>query len=241
MFGAILALIFEFPICSVQSVLGFGYLKRVPYPTCIMFVPKLKRKTAHDIAVQIVRNHRTKDGKVRQRIVRYMGTAPEDPALEALLHIAEQERLRIEEDVQLSLFPSEHSAHAALETRRRKQSDQPIPLEDIRRLVEAKRICVGFHEVFRDLYKRMGLDQLFSKRHFAIPSAANRTKVRLYKAMGLMIQRQTRTLGERPVTRLPSDCLTSGIQTAKSGKTDGICSVQSCLNTLFNRSVPLEK
>ncbi|MXZ04394.1 MAG: hypothetical protein F4Y90_02540, partial [Rhodothermaceae bacterium] len=80
-----------------------------------MFVRKLKRKTTQNIAVQIVRNDRTKDGKVRQKIVRHMGTAPEGPALEALLHIAEQERLRIEERVQPTLFPSEHSAHAVLE------------------------------------------------------------------------------------------------------------------------------
>ncbi len=130
-----------------------------------MFVRKLKRKTTQNIAVQIVRNDRTKDGKVRQRIMRYMGTAPEGPALEALLHIAEQERLRIEEESKPSLFPSEHSAHAALEARRRKPSDQPIPLEDIRKLEEVKRICVGFHEVFGALYMRMGFDQLFSKRH----------------------------------------------------------------------------
>ncbi len=37
-----------------------------------MFVRKLKRKTTQNIAVQIVRNDRTKDGKVRQRIVRYI-------------------------------------------------------------------------------------------------------------------------------------------------------------------------
>ena len=30
-----------------------------------------------------------------------------------------------------------------------------------------------------------------TKRHFVIPSAANRTKIRLYKALGLSIQRQT--------------------------------------------------
>lgn len=30
-----------------------------------------------------------------------------------------------------------------------------------------------------------------TKRHFAIPSAANSTKVRLYKVLGLTIQRQT--------------------------------------------------
>ncbi len=54
-----------------------------------MFVRKLKRKTTQNIAVQIVRNDRTKDGKVRQRIVRYMGMAPKGLALEALLHIAE--------------------------------------------------------------------------------------------------------------------------------------------------------
>lgn len=129
-----------------------------------MFVRKLKRKTTQNIAVQIVRNDRTKEGKVRQKIVRHMGTAPEGPALEALLHIAEQERLRIEENVRPTLFPSEQSAHAVLEARHRRQSSQPIPVADIRKLEEVKRVCVGFHEVFGALYARMGLDQLFSKR-----------------------------------------------------------------------------
>ena len=30
-----------------------------------------------------------------------------------------------------------------------------------------------------------------TQRHFVIPSAANRTKIRLYKALGMTIQRQT--------------------------------------------------
>lgn len=116
-----------------------------------MFVRKLKRKTTQNIAVQIVRNDRTQDGKVRQKIVRHMGTAPEGPALEALLHIAERERRRIEEETQPSLFPSEHSAHAIL--------------ADVRKLEEVKRVCVGFHEVFGALYARMGFGHLFTKRH----------------------------------------------------------------------------
>ncbi len=37
-----------------------------------------------------------------------------------------------------------------------------------------------------------------TKRHFAIPTAANSTKVRLYKAMGLMIQRQIVPLEKDP-------------------------------------------
>ena len=37
----------------------------VSYIVGTMFVRKLKRKTTQNIAVQIVRNDRTKDGKVR--------------------------------------------------------------------------------------------------------------------------------------------------------------------------------
>jgi len=79
-----------------------------------MFVRKVKRKTTRNIAVQIVRNDRTKEGKVRQKIVRHMGTAPEGPALDELLRVAERERLRIEEDRQPSLFPAEQSASVIL-------------------------------------------------------------------------------------------------------------------------------
>ena len=54
-----------------------------------MFVRKVKRQTTRNIAVQIVRNDRTKEGKVRQKIVRHMDTAPEGPALDELLRVAE--------------------------------------------------------------------------------------------------------------------------------------------------------
>ena len=94
-----------------------------------------------------------------------MGTAPEGPALEALVHIAELERQRIEEKRQPTLFPSEHSASEILEARGGPQSDKPIVLEDVRKLQEVKRVCVGFHEVFGALYARMGFEQLFTKRH----------------------------------------------------------------------------
>ena len=139
-----------------------------------MFVRKLKRKTTKNIAVQIVRNHRTKDGKVRQKIVRHMGTAPEGPALESLLHVAEVERRRIQEELQPSLFPSEHSASKILEARDRKLSDEPIPLKDIRKLEEVKRVCVGFHEVFGALYARMGFSQVFTKQHTRPPVCFDR-------------------------------------------------------------------
>ena len=137
----------------------------MPYLSDTLFVRKLKRKTTRNIAVQIVRTERTKAGKVRQKIVRHMGTAPEGPVLDALVQIAERERLRIEEDRQPSLFPSAHSASVILAARHREQPDAPIPLADIRKLVEVKRVCVGFHEVFGALYARLGLSHLFSTRH----------------------------------------------------------------------------
>ena len=130
-----------------------------------MFVRKLKRKTTRNIAVQIVRSYRNSDGQVRQRIVRHMGTAPEGSALEALVVFAELERRKLEEAEQPSLFPAEHSANVILAARQREQSKTPIPIADIRKLEEVKRVCVGFHEVFGALYVRMGLADLFTKRH----------------------------------------------------------------------------
>ncbi|MDE2833852.1 MAG: hypothetical protein OXM02_04960 [Bacteroidota bacterium] len=109
-----------------------------------------------------MRTERSKEGKVRQKIVRHMGTAPKGPALDELMRIAERERLRIEEDRQPSLFPAEHSATVILVARHREQSDEPIPLADIRKLVEVKRICVGFHKVFGALYARMSFAHLFT-------------------------------------------------------------------------------
>ena len=120
-----------------------------------MFVRKFERRTTRNIAIQIVRNDRTKEGRMRRKIVHHMGTAPEGPALDELLRAAKRERLRIEEDRHPSLFSAEQSASVILAARNRKQSEEPIPLADIRKLVEAKRVCVGFHEVFGALYARL--------------------------------------------------------------------------------------
>ena len=93
-----------------------------------------------------------------------MGTAPEGEALQALVDVATLELYRIQEKAQPSLFPAEASANEILAARRRKQADQPLPIEDARALEETRRVCVGFHEVFGALYDRLGLADLFTPR-----------------------------------------------------------------------------
>ena len=77
----------------------------IPYLADIMYVRKLRRKTARVIAGQIVRSYRNSDGQVRQRIVRHMGTAPAGAALEALVIFAELANPRLNACARGLLYP----------------------------------------------------------------------------------------------------------------------------------------
>ena len=72
-----------------------------------MFVRTLRRKTTQNVAVKIVENYRNKNGQVRQRIIRHMGSVPDGEPLAALLRLAHLEIERLQEQTQPSLFPAE--------------------------------------------------------------------------------------------------------------------------------------
>ena len=65
-----------------------------------------------------------------------------------MVEVATLERYRLQEQAQPSLFPAEVSANEILADRRRKQVEEPLPIEDARALEEAKRVRVGLPEVF---------------------------------------------------------------------------------------------
>ncbi len=129
-----------------------------------MWVRELKRKTTKNVAVQIVRNYRNDQGKPRLKIVRHMGSAPEGPALEALVRVATLELHRLKEEAQPSLFPAADGIDEILQVRRQNQTTRPLPIKDARALEEKKRLCVGFHEVCGTLYDQMGFADVFTGR-----------------------------------------------------------------------------
>lgn len=118
-------------------------------------------------AVQIVENLR--DGnKVRQRIVRHVGTALNDDELKRMKDLAEFIKASIEAESQPSLFSPESMAQMAIEARN-KANDEPLPV-NLKNLREEKRIVLGIHDVYGQLYKETGFDHV-------IPNAARKVAI----------------------------------------------------------------
>ena len=130
-----------------------------------MFVRTVKRKNTENLGVQIVESYRNAQGKPRQRILRNMGSAPPGKALEELVRIAEIEKQKLLHDRKPSLFPPDTVARIVIESRRRKQDNKPLPIANARLLKEQKRLTVGFHEVFGEVYGQMGFERVWGARH----------------------------------------------------------------------------
>ena len=136
-----------------------------PLSLYIMFVRTVKRKNTENLGVQIVESYRNSQGKPRQRIVRNMGSAPPGDALKELVRIAEIEKQKLLHNKKPSLFPPDTMAKIVIESRRRKQESKPLPIANARLLKEHKRLTVGFHEVFGELYSQLGFDRVWGARH----------------------------------------------------------------------------
>lgn len=109
-------------------------------------------------AVQIVESFR--DGnKVKQRIVRHVGTALNDNELERMQELAEHIKASMEQDSQPGLFPPEDIAEIAIQARNR-QTDEPLPV-DLKNIREQQRTVVGIHEVYGKIYQEIGFDKVF--------------------------------------------------------------------------------
>ena len=109
-------------------------------------------------AVQIVESFR--DGnKVKQRIVRHVGTALNDNEVKRMVELAEHIKASMEEESQPGLFPPEEMAEIAIQARNR-QTDEPLPV-DLKKLREQQRVIVGIHEVYGRIYEELGFNKVF--------------------------------------------------------------------------------
>ena len=109
-------------------------------------------------AVQIVESHR--DGnKVKQRIVRHVGTALNDDEVKRMVELAEHIKASMEEGSQPGLFSPEEMAEIAIQARNR-QTEEPLPV-DLKKLREQQRMIVGIHEVYGRIYEELGFNKVF--------------------------------------------------------------------------------
>jgi transposase len=110
-------------------------------------------------AVQIVESFR-QDNKVKQRILRHVGTALNDKELKAMQDLAEHIKAQMELDGQPGLFPAEQIAELAIEARN-KPCEDALHV-DLKKLREQNRIIVGIHEVYGKVYNELGFDKVIS-------------------------------------------------------------------------------
>lgn len=124
-----------------------------------MFVRVKTSPNSPKKAVQIVESFR-QGNKVKQRIVRHVGTAFDDAELKALMDLAEHIKAKMGHDSQPGLFPPEEIAEIAIQARNR-QGDEALPV-DLKKLREQQRVITGIHEIYGKVYKELGFDNVFT-------------------------------------------------------------------------------
>jgi len=128
-----------------------------------MFIRIKKSKNSPKCGVQIVESTRV-DGKVKQRIVKHLGTAMEGEELEALKALAESIKRTMEQSGQLPLFADEMKIEIKKDSVDAKESeakreDFNVNLLDIK---EERRVIKGIHDVYGKLYDELGFNGIIT-------------------------------------------------------------------------------
>jgi transposase len=131
-----------------------------------MFVRVKSTPNSPRKSVQLVASVRKGD-KVTQKIVRYMGVAHDDDALEKLKQLAESVKIKLEAEGQPLLFTPESLAKIKQKSPvEEKESDYQVNLKD---LAEEQRVVSGIHDIYGPLFEQMGFDHVIKNpaRHQA--------------------------------------------------------------------------
>ena len=125
-----------------------------------MFIRIKKSKNSPKCSVQIVESKRV-DGKVKQRIIKHMGTALEGEELESLKALALSVKLNIEQAGQLPLYKEDIPAakNSSSNSSSTKREDFNVNLLDVK---EEKRVVKGIHDVYGKLYDELGFNTIIT-------------------------------------------------------------------------------
>ena len=129
-----------------------------------MFVRKFRRKNRPGVGVQIVRAFRDARGRPRQELMVSIGSAPEGPALDALVEVAEKKLAELRLARRPTLFPTDLLLRQALEARQDRRTRR-ARLSEVSQLQEEARLTLGVHEVFGALWSEAGLDGVWGAGH----------------------------------------------------------------------------
>ena len=125
-----------------------------------------EKKHSKHTSVQLVKSVRDGD-KVRQKVVRYIGSARDADSLEKLRMLAQIQLEQLRQDSVPSLFPAEELAKAAVAAPRHcNKRSTSINLEDL----DCQRVSVaGIHDVYGQVYDELFGDLLSTRRSRAAP------------------------------------------------------------------------
>ena len=139
------------------------------YYICNMFIRTKTSPNSPKKAVQIVENLR-QGNKIKQRIVRHLGTVFDEQQELKLREIGEFIIANLETEVQPSLFSPEELAMMAIKARREKSKDDSPINVNLKNLEEEQRVILGIHEIYGEIYHQLGFDNVLGnpKRRVAI-------------------------------------------------------------------------
>jgi transposase len=124
-----------------------------------MFIRIKKSKNSPKCSVQIVESKRV-DGKVKQKIVKHLGTALEGEELDSLKALAESVKLSMEESGQLPLFA--HNAPSTADERKTLDDDREAFNVNLLDIKEERRVIKGIHDVYGKLYDELGFNSIIT-------------------------------------------------------------------------------
>jgi len=123
--------------------------------------PKSPRKT-----VQIVESFRL-DGKVKQKIVKYIGVAANDEELEELKLLASSIKTKLELENSLPLYTPEEMEQQIKKAKtiaNKKQYNKEDYIVNVEDLIEEDRTIVGIHDIYGKLFDELNLKSIFGNK-----------------------------------------------------------------------------
>jgi transposase len=153
-----------------------------------MFVRYRKIKNGKT-RVQIVESYRV-NNKVVQKVLRHVGTAKDDPELEAIKKIAEHLKETIEDELRPQLFTKEQLPEK-IKPNRLEQVEKELPaLVNIHHLREEKRITTGFHDIYGRLFDEVGYGTVLKSSKVSAKIFKDVVMARLSKPVSKLASRE---------------------------------------------------
>lgn len=126
-----------------------------------MFVRKKKTPLSEKTAIQLVKSVRVKN-KVRQKIIRHFGYAHNEEEIKALTNLALQYKLKEEAKNQPTLFDKGTLMDRVVNASKKEDTDKSLPV-NLKDIIEEKRIKVGIHQVYGNLFEQIGFQKVIEK------------------------------------------------------------------------------